>query len=112
MQQRYRTLSVAVETDDVSKGRRFLLFMKIPYEGSKLSQSRKQNTPINMSALPTRISVVLTVLLSVVVGQVATNVNLWLGSTICLYENACEWKKSNNLARCQLLTDYHERSDF
>ncbi|KRY96657.1 hypothetical protein T11_16910 [Trichinella zimbabwensis] len=36
MQQRYRTLSVAVETDDVSKGRRFLLFMKIPYEGSKL----------------------------------------------------------------------------
>ncbi|KRZ17126.1 hypothetical protein T11_13194 [Trichinella zimbabwensis] len=97
MQQRYRTLSVAVETDDVSKGRRFLLFMKIPYEGSKLSQSRKQNTPINMSALPTRISVrevVLTVLLSVVVGQVATNVNLWLKSTICLYEYACERKRA------------------
>ncbi|KRZ73140.1 hypothetical protein T10_12653 [Trichinella papuae] len=56
MQQRYRTLSVAVETDDVSKSQ--LLFMNIPYEGSKL-QSRKQNDPKNISALSTTTSFVI-----------------------------------------------------
>ncbi|KRZ01828.1 hypothetical protein T11_7445 [Trichinella zimbabwensis] len=57
-------------------------------------------------------SVVLSVLLSVVVKQDATNNDFWIASTISSYEDACERKKSNNLARCQLLTDYHEHSDF
>ncbi|KRY93362.1 hypothetical protein T4D_6055 [Trichinella pseudospiralis] len=55
--------------------------------------------------------VVLTVLLSVIVGQEATNGDFWLRSTVSLYENACERKNSNNLARCQPRTDYHERSN-
>ncbi|KRY23386.1 hypothetical protein T12_3687 [Trichinella patagoniensis] len=41
----------------------------------------------------------LTVLRLLIVGQVYT-------------KDACERRKSNNLARCQLLTDHHERSNF
>ncbi|KRY77050.1 hypothetical protein T4A_2396 [Trichinella pseudospiralis] len=59
----------------------------------------------------TPMNVVLTVLLSVIVGQEATNGDFWLRSTVSLYENACERKNSNNLARCQPRTDNHERSN-
>ncbi|KRY59511.1 hypothetical protein T03_15 [Trichinella britovi] len=50
-------------------------------------------------------AVPLTVLRFLIVGQVYTK-----GDFLLL--NACERRKSNNLARCQLLTDHHERSNF
>ncbi|KRZ72550.1 hypothetical protein T10_542 [Trichinella papuae] len=83
-----------------------------PQKATRRSSTVKFGPMSHLPCLPVVEMVVLSVLLSVVVKQDATNNDFWIASTISSYEDACERKKSNNLARCQLLTDYHEHSDF
>ncbi|KRY23369.1 hypothetical protein T12_12495 [Trichinella patagoniensis] len=57
----------------------------------------------------------LTMLRLLIVGQVSTKSVFWpinTHNTICLFEDACERKKRNNLARYQLLNAHHEHSHF